>query len=78
METVLNAQGSQNSPKSDAIGCRIRPSPLRLGPLAGVRIMTGVGVALGAVGFVMTGEPLWIAAGAAAGATLEWLQRSKS
>ena len=39
--------------------------------------MTGVGVALGAVGFVMTGEPLWIAAGAAAGATLEWLQRSK-
>jgi len=40
--------------------------------------MTGVGVALGAVGFVITGEPLWIAAGAAAGAALEWLQRSKS
>ena len=40
--------------------------------------MTGVGVALGAIGFVVTGEPLWIAAGAAAGATLEWLERSKS
>ena len=40
--------------------------------------MTGVGVALGAVGFCYDGEPLWIAAGAAAGATLEWLQRSKS
>ena len=77
METVLNAQGSQNSPKSDAIGCRIRPRPLRLGPLAGVWVMTGVGVALGAIGFVVTGEPLWIAAGAVAGATLEWLERSK-
>lgn len=39
--------------------------------------MTGIGVALGAVGFVITGEPLWIAAGAVAGATLEWLERSK-
>ena len=39
--------------------------------------MTGVGVALGALGFVVTGEPLWIAAGALAGATLEWFERSK-
>ena len=39
--------------------------------------MTGFGVALGAIGFVITGEPLWIAAGALAGATLEWLERSK-
>ena len=48
-----------------------------MGPLAGVWVMTGVGVALGAIGFVVTGEPLWIAAGAVAGATLEWLERSK-
>lgn len=48
-----------------------------MGPLAGVRVMTGVGVALGAIGFVFTGEPLWIAAGAVAGATLEWFERSK-
>ena len=39
--------------------------------------MTGVGVAVGAVAFVLTGGPLWIAAGAVAGATLEWFERSK-
>jgi len=38
--------------------------------------MTGVGVALGAVGFVITSEPLWIATGAVAGATLEWFEHS--
>lgn len=39
--------------------------------------MTGVGVALGTVGFVITGEPLWIAGGALLGATIEWFERSK-
>ena len=39
--------------------------------------MTGVGVALGTTGFVMTREPLWIAAGALAGAALEWFERLK-
>ena len=39
--------------------------------------MMGVGVALGAIGSVITGEPLGIAAGAVAAATLEWLERSK-
>jgi hypothetical protein len=37
--------------------------------------VTGVGVAVGAIGFLMTGEPLWIAIGAVAGATLEWFER---
>ena len=32
--------------------------------------MTGVGVALGAIGFVITSEPLWIAAGALLGVTI--------
>ena len=40
--------------------------------------MTGVGVALGTIGFVLTSEPLWIAAGTVAGATLEWFERSKN
>ena len=48
-----------------------------MGFLVGVRSVTGVGVALGAIGFALSGEPLWIAAGTMAGASLEWLERFK-
>lgn len=61
----------------DAFGGPDRPRTHRLGLVAGVWSVTGVGVAVGAIGFVITGEPLWIAAGAVAGATLEWIERSK-
>ncbi len=39
--------------------------------------MTGMGVALGAIGFALSGDPLLIAAGTLAGASLEWLERFK-
>lgn len=48
-----------------------------MGFLVGVRSVTGVGVAFGAIGFALSGEPLWIAAGTLAGASLEWLERFK-
>jgi hypothetical protein len=37
----------------------------------------GVGVALGALVFVLTSEPVWIAVGVAIGAALDW-KRPKS
>ena len=35
----------------------------------------GVGTALGACAFVLTGEPIWIALGVAIGAALDWRKR---
>ena len=32
----------------------------------------GVGVAVGVIYFVLTGEPVWIAVGVAVGAALDW------
>ena len=37
----------------------------------------GVGVALGAVLFALTKEPVWIAVGVAIGAAIEWTFRKK-
>jgi len=37
----------------------------------------GVGVALGAVVFALTKEPVWIAVGVAIGAAIEWTFRKK-
>ena len=37
----------------------------------------GVGTALGASVFVLTGEPVWIGVGVAIGAALDWRKRSK-
>ena len=38
----------------------------------------GVGVALGAVVFALTKEPVWIAVGVAIGAAIEWTFRKKN
>jgi len=35
----------------------------------------GAGTAIGAVGFVFTREPIWIALGVAIGAALDWRRR---
>ena len=37
----------------------------------------GVGVALGAVVFALTKEPVWIAVGVAIGAAIDWTYRKK-
>lgn len=37
----------------------------------------GVGVATGAVVFVLTQEPVWIAVGVAIGAAIDWTYRKK-
>ena len=37
----------------------------------------GVGVAIGAVVFVLTKEPVWIAVGVAIGAAIDWTYRKK-
>jgi hypothetical protein len=37
----------------------------------------GVGVAIGAVVFVVTNEPVWIALGVAIGAAFDWQKRKK-
>ena len=37
----------------------------------------GVGVAIGAVVFLLTQEPVWIAIGVAIGAALDWSYRKK-
>ena len=38
----------------------------------------GVGVALGAVVFALTKDPVWIAVGVAIGAAIEWTFRKKN